>query len=285
MRREAVVEAGGVGIRFIEEEGRLAVAVVDVLAAAGYGNASATWSRAREHSDARLEAREVRYETKLPGKKSKIVVLPLSNMADVLSELAACTHGHGQVSKPARESALNRVREWLLRVNPFDRIEAGAVVIHPAWSSTPLPLLPPEPAYVEVLPAVEPAPVAPEVATPEEILAVLFEGKRLRLTPETPARVSRLDVLAAVGYANPSRAWEYLKEQHAEVLQSVENFNFPGQGQRSTPVVSKRDLLKILGLATGSKLAPFKEWSARTLERYLDGDPELAAEVLDRAER
>jgi prophage antirepressor-like protein len=139
----------------------------------------------------------------------------------------------------------------------------------------------PRPVLVEVLPPVPSVPPSAE-QSPEEILAVLFEGKRLRLTPEKPARVSLLDVLAAVGYANPSDALEKLKGQHPEVLAESENFAFSGKGSRPTPVVSKRTLLKLLNVATAPKLLPFKEWSARTLERYLDGDTTLAQEVIER---
>jgi hypothetical protein len=284
MRREAVIEMGGVGVRFIEEEGRLAVSVVDVLAAAGFGNPSATWSKARERfEEAALEAREVRYETKLPGKKGKIITLPITNLADLLLDIARTTHAHGGTTQADRLMMVRAMRAWLMGVQPFGGVEAAPAVIVPRLAFLPDPT--PQPAVVEVLSAVEPASVAPEVATPEEILAVLFEGKRLRLTPETPARVSLLDILAAVGYANPSDALGKLREQHPAVLAESENWQFPGERQRPTPVISKRTLIKLLNLASAPKLAPFREWSARTLERYLDGDPELAAEVLDRAEK
>lgn len=293
MRRESVVEVGGVGVRFIEDGEGLRVCVQDVLEAAGFANASATWSRARERSEeANLEAREVRYGTRLPGRKAKIVTLPLSNMADLLTEINATTHGHGGVSREERRQAVHRMRGWLMEVRPFSDAPLPDASPYPTLFSPPLAeevqkigaTL--EPALLEVLPAVEPAPLPQGGGdTPEEILAVLFEGRRLRLTPEKPARVSLLDVLAAVGYASPQSAWRDLKEQHPEVVREAHDFQFPGQGQRPTPVATKRTLLKIMNLAAGPKLAPFKEWSARTLERYLDGDPELAAEVLDRAER
>lgn len=296
MRRETVVEVGGVGVRFIEDDGEgLRVCVQDVLEAAGFANASATWSRARERSEeANLEAREVRYETRLPGKKAKIVTLPLSNMADLLTDLARTTHGHGTTDKRARQLALAHVRGWLLEVQPFGGVEAAPAVIIPRLAFLPDPTPQPSPSaetgtlfkeVVEVLPVVEPTP--PPADSPEEILAVLFEGKRLRITPTgagKPARVSLLDVLAAVGYDDPGRAWRRLQEQHPELEAEVAAYSFGGPG-RPTPVASKRTLLKILNAASGPKLAPFKEWSARTLERYLDGDPELAAEVLDRAEK
>ena len=51
------------------------------------------------------------------------------------------------------------------------------------------------------------------------------------------------------GQKNPHQPWERLCAAHPEVLTKCENLQFPGAGQRETPVATtKEDAYYILGL-------------------------------------
>jgi hypothetical protein len=266
----------GAPVRFRQQpDGRIDVVISDSFEGAGFANGSCIVSRAKANPDDKFLADSYDAETTShQGRKSRALFLPISNMADWLDDVALHTHNRGALSSEGRQAKIRRLKLWLLLVK-------APSVEEPAAPAELAPVAPPAP---EVLPpAPGPAPAAEKPAEPEEILAVLFEGHRLRLTPEKPAGVSLLDILEALGYGDPKREWQRIQVAHPELVAEVATYSF-GPG-RPTPVVSKRTLLKILNLATGPKLAPFKEWSARTLERYLDGDPELAEEVIARAEK
>ena len=51
------------------------------------------------------------------------------------------------------------------------------------------------------------------------------------------------------GQKNPRDAWNRLTETHPEVVGKCDNLQFPGPGQRETPVAkTKEDTYYILGL-------------------------------------
>jgi len=52
---------------------------------------------------------------------------------------------------------------------------------------------------------------------------------------------------------NPRKAWERLTESHPEVVTKCDHLQFPGPGQRDTPVAkTKEDAYYILGLLPGA---------------------------------
>ena len=59
------------------------------------------------------------------------------------------------------------------------------------------------------------------------------EVKQLRITDETPPRVSVIDVVSAITGHNGSNAaltFGRLKSEHPEVITNCSDFRFPGQG-------------------------------------------------------
>jgi hypothetical protein len=136
---------------------------------------------------------------------------------------------------------------------------------------------------------VAPAPLTtPTQDTPEQIFGELFEGVPVRMTPGDDPKISILDVLAAVGYAEPKDAWRDLRNRLPELVGEVPTYRFSASGGAPTPVASRKTFLKILGACSNapdpSRLARFREWSASILDRYIAGDETLAAEVLSRKE-
>lgn len=113
-------------------------------------------------------------------------------------------------------------------------------------------------------------------------LIELPEGK-IRVAPS--GKVSVFDVIAAVtGDTNPRRAWADLAKRHPEVVPKTYNFRFPGKGQRVTPVTDRQGFAYICLLLAGQRAAEYRKHAAQLIERYLDGDVTLAAEIVDRQE-
>ena len=74
----------------------------------------------------------------------------------------------------------------------------------------------------------------------------LSSGRQPRITPDN--RISVLDVIQATGYVRPSDVWERLKRDYPRVRQISNDFQFPGRGQRPTPVTDLAGFLEILSL-------------------------------------
>jgi hypothetical protein len=108
-----------------------------------------------------------------------------------------------------------------------------------------------------------------------------FDGEEIRVTPDD--RYSVYDVIKFCGKGNPRQSWKGLTEVYSEVVKKVDNYKFPGKGQRETPVANRQDILYIIGLLPGAFGRAYREDSARVFLQYLDASPELAESVIDRA--
>ena len=95
-----------------------------------------------------------------------------------------------------------------------------------------------------------------------------YEGQSVRITPD--GRVSVFDAIAAFRgtSCNPHQIWGDLQKNHPEVLHFTDNFQFPGRGQRPTPVTYEEGLYQILMLLPGAKAAEFRKWAAEILANY-----------------
>ena len=62
----------------------------------------------------------------------------------------------------------------------------------------------------------------------------------------------------------------------------MENFQFPGKGQRLTPVATLQVFLEILVLLPGKLANTIREEAVRTLIRAMNGDPTLVEEIIAR---
>jgi len=75
----------------------------------------------------------------------------------------------------------------------------------------------------------------------------LFAGKEPRITNEY---VSVLDIIQTAGGCTKNsvhKIWQRLKETYGEeVLKSCQDLKFPGAGQRETPCVNAKGLVKLL---------------------------------------
>lgn len=108
-----------------------------------------------------------------------------------------------------------------------------------------------------------------------------FDSAKIRVSPD--GRVSVIDMIAACGFKRPHDAWAYVKKQFTE---KTDNFKFPGERQRLTPVATKEQVMKILMvMPKATKTDQFREWAASILVRYLDGDVTLAEEIFDRTQQ
>ena len=96
-------------------------------------------------------------------------------------------------------------------------------------------------------------------------------------------RCSVYDLIRAIGQQkNPHDVWKCLVATHSEVLGKTENFKFPGQGQRETPVTALRGWLYILALLPGAMGKKYREHAAQLVTRYMKGDQSLIDEIKDR---
>ena len=107
-----------------------------------------------------------------------------------------------------------------------------------------------------------------------------FEGSEVRVTEDR--RFSVFDVLTffvepttrkgkKADSINPRQVWASLQGSHSELVQLVDNFKFPGRGQRETPVANEEGIIQILMVIPGSRGAAFREWAAGII-----ADPEKA---------
>lgn len=84
------------------------------------------------------------------------------------------------------------------------------------------------------------------------------------------------------GQKNPRDVWQRLTETHSEVVGKCDNFQFPGKGQRNTPVAkTKEDAYYILGLLPGAVGRKYRDQAAKLFTRFLDDPAGLAASIAD----
>lgn len=94
---------------------------------------------------------------------------------------------------------------------------------------------------------------------------------------------SVFDIIKVLGgQKNPKMVWLRLKESHPEVVAKCDYFQFPGQGQRDTPVAkTKEDAYYILGLLPGTVGRKYREQAAKLFTRFLEDPAGLAASIAE----
>jgi hypothetical protein len=93
-----------------------------------------------------------------------------------------------------------------------------------------------------------------------------------------------MDAIEATGYTNPSEVWDRLKRDHPRLETFVSNFQFPGRGQRPTPVTDRTGVLQILAVTHGPAGEKIRDELIDKYIRYLDGDVSMIEEMIDRQE-
>lgn len=104
---------------------------------------------------------------------------------------------------------------------------------------------------------------------------------QIRKTPDGLFSIYDLIQICS-GVKNSRDSWGSLCDQYPEVVGKTDNFQFPGQGQRLTPVATLENCLYILGLLPGHCGKSYREKAANLVRRYLEGDAELGAEMIIR---
>lgn len=131
------------------------------------------------------------------------------------------------------------------------------------------------------VPVVEEVP-APD-ATNELVIRYSFSGApgvvRIRKTDEIPPRVSVYDLIPLfTGAVNPRMTWRDLTERLGNSIE-FSMHQFPGAGQRCTPVVDAQGVVKMVNNLSGPRAAYCRDACADIVVRYLEGDESLVQEI------
>jgi hypothetical protein len=109
----------------------------------------------------------------------------------------------------------------------------------------------------------------------------IFQGREheIRITPDK--MISVFDFIKVVGgQRNPKQTWSNIQNSHKdEVVQFLDYFKFPGQGQSKTPVINVQGMVKLLFWLPGEMAKQFRSKSAEIMIRYLGGDTTLIDEI------
>lgn len=104
----------------------------------------------------------------------------------------------------------------------------------------------------------------------------------IRVSPDgQPSVIDMIRVLG--GQKNPTQVWLRLKEAHPEVATKCGYLQFPGPGQRDTPVANtKEDAYYILGLLPGTVGKQYREDAAKLFVTFLDKPEKAVYLAVDR---
>lgn len=94
----------------------------------------------------------------------------------------------------------------------------------------------------------------------------LAEYGNIRVTEDN--RFSVFDTIRVIGgKVNPRVTWKRLCDDYPEVVTKSDNLQFPGAGQRQTPVADAEGIFYIIGLLPGSVGHAYREAAAREMCR------------------
>ena len=104
----------------------------------------------------------------------------------------------------------------------------------------------------------------------------------IRVSPDgQPSVFDMIRVLGGSG--NPRRDWARIIEANPEVVPKTYNLQFPGPGQRDTPVAkTKEDAYYILGLLPGTVGKQYREEAAKLFVTFLDKPEKAVYLAVDR---
>jgi len=124
----------------------------------------------------------------------------------------------------------------------------------------------------------QPVPMNPLTAVFGDEFLKAFEGKQLRVTDETPKRISVFDLIGVVAdVENPRTTWADMCEQHPAIVSATYKHTFPGA--RPTPVTDLQGMITIINLLKGKHAATVRAGQTKLLIRYLGGDESLVEEI------
>jgi hypothetical protein len=110
---------------------------------------------------------------------------------------------------------------------------------------------------------------------------ITYQDEGIRVTPD--GQTSVFDFIRVVGGSSqPRKVFQRLSEQYPEVVSICHNFQFPGQGQRLTPVAGKEGILQILGLLPSAVGRKYRAVAAKLVLAFYEAPEELAVAAFDR---
>lgn len=103
----------------------------------------------------------------------------------------------------------------------------------------------------------------------------------IRVTAD--GRPSIFDIIKVLGGKRaPRKTWERIIKAHPEVVLLAHNLQFPGSGQRETPVAKdKAAAYQILGLLEGAVGAAYRKAAAELFVAFMDNPAALAERIVD----
>lgn len=228
----------------------LLVSVHDTLSALQYSSPAVSWNDARHRHPASAEhAREAEVE----GEDGKVV-------------RAMCLSAEGLV---------RLCTEWLTRTKKKPvaefREEAAPEVVRALGGSE------------EMVARLGKEPGAGEGSGPIEVGYITLPDEFSKYRPrrtEDKQWVSVVDLLKAIGYADGWTTWRDIKDKE-EVPELARDFLFKGQGQKLTPCLNAKGVVKLLTswLPCSPITKRFRDKAAEVVVRYLGGDQSLIDEV------
>lgn len=115
------------------------------------------------------------------------------------------------------------------------------------------------------------------------LITVIPELDNAQIRRTSEGRFSVYDLISISGTKKDACVvWKTLVDRYPEVLERVNNFQFPGRGQKPTPVTDREGWLHILGLLPGVMGRKYRESAANLVVRYLDSDITLAESIVER---
>ena len=93
-------------------------------------------------------------------------------------------------------------------------------------------------------------------------------------------KVAVLDLLAALEVQNPTQALQDLTLEFPEYLRGITKHSF--EGAESIPVLPMAGILKLLMVLETPKATQARRWMASTLSKVLEGNVQLAADIVER---
>lgn len=120
----------------------------------------------------------------------------------------------------------------------------------------------------------------PEVIDISSIHGVMSDYSTIRVTTESPPRLSAIDLTMVVCQVDSKYSSEIFNKTDDEVSVNYGHFKFPGQGQRETPVVTATQAFELIMVLKGKMAGQYRKQMADIIRRYFAGDSALHAEVV-----
>ena len=115
------------------------------------------------------------------------------------------------------------------------------------------------------------------------LLKICLKIKKLVRITEDKKLISVFDFIQIAGcQTQPDKTWKRMLHEHEseEVSTFCTNIQFPGRGQKSTPVTTVEGLVKIMMWLPGEFAKNFRTLYAEIIVRYLGGDTTMINEIL-----